>query len=529
MELKGGKFPNRTGGIQEWDTGTYGAIKGSISDDDGKFIKTPNLFAFNETYPRFIRGLSWENDEEYPDKQTFNEQSNTLDAYTSILYDDYEKLRNRIHSSKYELDEDGMRLTDEAYGHVTNSKDIWENDGVNIKKPIKNVSLYHYNYDFASKHQNHYHNLFSSKIGGVSNKGYEGKKFEHLAAFYTYGCYGGVVLRVASNLGTYYFNGNEHGNSDFTFVSTHCLGLNGNYVDSTNTEYKLPEDWNTYCLSPKKYDTFHDFTPVGNAGLLLWNGDIYNTSNTTYKGTSSDIENNLKNNYYITHYPTDLRETNSDNFTTETNSLEKIDSFKSKVDGITDPSVIFKIANNDRKNRFIRKQQAIKLNEAEGRIPISHIGQAKYRMIGGHMIERKRKGRHIHGDKYDTEPISVIKNNIGNYTLKGINTNLYDAITDENKFWSWSCLTSLPFEFPEFLGVGDLNAITEESFRKSFNIDCKVSNPQKYYINHNVTDRWKKVQPDEKIQVIKYGGTEVKADTQSPAPSHFYLLPLIRL
>ena len=490
MELKDGKFPNRTGGIQEWDTGTYGAIKGSISDES--FIKTPNLFAFNETYPRFIRGLSWENGEIFPNKQVFNEQSNNLSDYASETVISDNNLKHRIHSSKYELTEDGNALTSEAFSHVTNSKDIWGNDGVNIRKPITNVSLYHYNYDFASKHQNHYHNLFSSKIGGVSNKGYEGKKFEHLAAFYTYGCYGGVVLRVASNLGTYYFNGNEHGNSDFTFVSTHCLALNGNYVDSTT--YTLPKNWNTYCLSPKKYDTFHDFTPVGNAGLLLWNGDIYNTSNTNYKGTSSDIENNLKNNHYITHYPTDLRETNSDNFITEKNSLKGVNSFKSGN------------AVNDRKNRFIRKQQAIKLNEAEGRIPISHIGQAKYRMIGGHLIERKTKGRYIDGDKYDSEPISVIKNNIGNYTLKGINTNLYDAITDENKFWSWSCLTSLPFEFPEFLGVGDLNAISEESFRKSFNIDCKVSNPQKYYINHNVTDRWKKVQPDEKIQVIKYGG-----------------------
>lgn len=492
VELKDGKFPNRTGGIQEWDTGTYGAIKGSISDES--FIKTPNLFAFNETYPRFIRGLSWENGEIFPDKQTFNEQSNNLSDYASETVISDSNLKHRIHSSKYELDEDGKRLTTEAFNHVTNSKDIWGNDGVNIVKPIKNVSLHHYNYDFASKHQNHYHNLFSSKIGGVSNKGYGGKKFEHLAAFYTYGCYGGVVLRVASNLGTYYFNGNEHGNSDFTFVSTYCLGLNGNYVDSSEGIYTLPEEWNTYCLSPKRYDTFHDFTPVGNAGLILWNGEVYNIKNTTYKGTSSKIENNLKNNYYITHYPTDLRETNSDNFITEKNSLKKVSSFKSGN------------AVNDRTNRFIRKQQAIKLNEAEGRIPISHIGQAKYRMIGGHMIERKRKGRLIHGDKYDTEPISVIKNNIGNYTLKGINTNLYDAITDDNKFWSWSCLTSLPFEFPEFLGVGDLDAISEESFRKSFNIDCKVSNPQKYYINHNVTDRWKKVQPDEKIQVIKYGG-----------------------
>lgn len=122
------------------------------------------------------------------------------------------------------------------------------------------------------------------------------------------------------------------------------------------------------------------------------------------------------------------------------------------------------------------------------------MGYAKYRLEEGHMIERKRSwvSSAVGGDKYDTEPITVYKNNIGNYTLRGFTKTELDNL-------SWSCLTSLPFEFPEFLGYGDWNVIDENSYNKAYNIDCKITDPTKYYINHNVTDRWKKIQPREKI------------------------------
>jgi hypothetical protein len=276
-------------------------------------------------------------------------------------------------------------------------------------------------------------------------------------------------------------------------------------------------------LQPSKNSTFHDFSPIGNMGLLLWNGDLLNADTGTYCGTKESIEKGDTNYYYTTHYTLDLREQDIQTFVTE----------KTKLNG-TNFSIINLLNPNAsierlRKDRFKRKQQAIKLNEAEGRIPISYIGNAKYRLEEGHMIERERSwgSKVFKGDDYDTEPITVYKNKIGNYTLKGVNLPTTDSESTDR--WGWSCFTSLPFEFPEFLGFGDWRAINSDSYAKSYNIDCKVTDPTKYYINHNVTDRWKKIQPNEKIQIVKYGGVEIKSDIQSPTPDHIYLLPLIRL
>lgn len=295
------------------------------------------------------------------------------------------------------------------------------------------------------------------------------------------------------------------------------MALTSNYHDTSGTNSAR---WTEYCLYPKKTDTFHDFTPVGNVGLLLWNTELMNKNNSTYKGTTSTIEKGKSNYYYTTHYSLDLSSVDIRKFVTE----------KVNINGSYFPIKNMKTGLPDeiRKNRFKRKQQAVKLNEAEGRIPISYMGKAKYRLEEGHMIERERSwwSSTFAGDDYDTEPITVYKNNIGNYTLKSIHKP--DEAKDTTG-WGWSCVTSLPYEFPEFLGFGDWKAIDNKSHMKTYNNECKISNPSKYYINHNVTDRWKKTQPEEKINIIKYGGVSVNSDTQSPAPAHMYLLPLIRL
>lgn len=509
------KFDNRISGTHTWDYGTYGAIKGSISDGD--YIKTPNLLSFNETYPRFIRSMSWDTQEEYvnPDKEV-NTSTYDLTEYGS-------KLQNSnsywIHSDQFEKDENG-ELTDKAWSDIKNDADLWGITGVNIKKPITHVSLHHYNYDFASKKKNHYHNLFSKMAGGEGNNPFNKKyKWSELAAFYTWGSYGGVAFKVAPNEcntnGTPdYYNGNEHGSGDYNYGSTYCLALTANYDNTTGINAKA---WTEYCLKPTKNQTFHDFTPISNMGLLLWNGDLLNNKFENYIGTTEDVENGNSGFYYTTYYTLDIKENTIQNFVTEKIELKSLG-----VGNLKTEENAIKL----RTKRFKRKQQAIKLNEAEGRIPISVIGHAKYRMEEGHMIERKRSwgSRTFGGDDYDTEPITVYKNNIGNYTLKGVR-----IPTDTTSNWGWSCLTSLPFEFPEFLGYGDWKAIDDESYNKAYNIDCKLTNPTKYYINHNVTDRWKRIKPSEKVQIVKYGGVELTSDIQSPTPSHLYLLPLIRL
>ena len=548
-ELKNGKFQNRNSGIDSWEIGTYWAIRNSISN--GSFIKTPNLFSFNETYPRFIRGLSWDTGEVYVNNKNNPEQipDYNRDVDTASKYIDNLKSGSNIywiHSSKFEMDDDD-NLTEKSKKEITNDWDIWGNHGINIQKPIEEVGLYHYNYDYSTKKQNHYHFLFSSQAGGSSNlpfnKTYD---WSQLAAFYVWGSYGGIKFKVAANEsdGTvpFLYTGNEHGSSDYNYGKTYCLALTSNYENNYGINSK---DWMDYCLSAKKSITFHDFTPIGNAGLTLWNSDVFNTKGTRekivvdeetdyiyhpkYAGTTESIENGTGRFYFTTYYTLDLKSEDISKYVTEKVYLTSVGSFKPS----SEADATYNRAKEIRRKRFKRKQQAVKLNEAEGRIPISSIGNAKYRLEEGHMIERKRSlgSRIFKGDKYDTEPITVYKNNIGNYTLKAQNLpSVEDATSTEN--WGWTCLTSLPYEFPEFLGFGDFNEIEKREVpwhEKSHNINCKLSDPTTYYINHNVTDRWKKAQPEEKIQIIKYGGVSVKSDIQSPTPSHLYLLPLIRL
>ena len=519
--LTDNKFGNRTSGVDTWSTGTYKAIQQSINNGD--YIKTPNLFAFNETYPRFIRGLSWETGEDYI-KDDMNAEGAIENAYP---IENYGASLNStvdsrwVHSSRFEQDDNG-KLTEKGKTDIYNDKDIWGADGINIKKPIKNVALYHYNYDFASKKQNHVHKLFSNYIGGKSNEGFNSHKFSNLAAFYTFGMFSGVVFLVSSNESNgdtpFYFNG--YVSNDYSYDGTYCLALTSNYDNSTGTN---AAKWTEYCLKPESEVTFHDFTPVSNLGLMLWNSDIYNTDNGDYKGTTSSIEDGTSGAFYKISYPDNIKERDDTNFINE-NIHFRGDNYQINTSKEKDN---YSSMNIFRMNRFKRKQQAIKFNEADGRIPISYIGYAKYRLEEGHMIQRKHSklGSFFSGDKYDTEPITVFKNNIGNYILKSAN------ITEksEDGDMGWSCLTSLPYEFPEYLGYGDWRGITTEHYAKSFNIEDKLTNPASYYINHNVTDRWRKVQPEEKIQIVKYGGVEIKSDIQAPAPAHMYLLPLIRL
>lgn len=318
-----------------------------------------------------------------------------------------------VHSSRFEQDDNG-KLTEKGKTDIYNDKDIWGADGINIKKPIKNVALYHYNYDFASKKQNHVHKLFSNYIGGKSNEGFYGHKFSELAAFYTIGTYGGISFVVSSNESNgenpFYYNGYVSG--DYSFEDTYCLALTSNYDNSIGTN---AAKWTEYCLKPLTKITFHDFTPVSNLGLMLWNSDIYNIDNEDYKGTTSSIEDGTSGAFYKISYPDNIKERDDTNFINENIHFRgnnyNINTSKEKN---------YSSMNIFRMNRFKRKQQAVKFNEADGRIPISYIGYAKYRLEEGHMIERNHSklGSFFSGDKYDTEPITVYKNNIGNYILK---------------------------------------------------------------------------------------------------------------
>ena len=116
-ELVDGKFPNRSSSssVNSWTIGTYGAIQKSIGN--GNYIKTPNLLSFNETYPRFIRGLSWDTNEVFINNKTAQTKDyNTRPTDISYYGKDLEPINTSywIHSDRYEMDEND-ELTEDAW------------------------------------------------------------------------------------------------------------------------------------------------------------------------------------------------------------------------------------------------------------------------------------------------------------------------------------------------------------------------------------------------------------------------------
>ena len=130
------------------------------------------------------------------------------------------------------------------------------------------------------------------------------------------------------------------------------------------------------------------------------------------------------------------------------------------------------------------------------------------------------------GNKWDKEYGDLLIRNVAGYKF-GSSTLVESKDNAEIKV-EWSCLTSLPYEKPEYLGHGDTTAISDEYLDLNYNSKNKKTKPHDYYINHNVTDKWK---PSVVIRTtdVKHGGVTIKSNIESPYPSYMNLLPLIRL
>lgn len=270
-------------------------------------------------------------------------------------------------------------------------------------------------------------------------------------------------------------------------------------------------NWLDYCLKTSN-GFFHDYTPIPNIGMMLWNRDRYNTDNTVYKGTYENVE--INGNQYSFLDGTGTTRTLYNN-QANWNSEESISSTYGSM-------------NKMRTLRFKRRQQAMKLNEAEGISPISFTGFAKYQIESEHTFKRKKK---LGGGDWEWGHLRI--QNVSNYVLQSWNGGTSDNETDETTgetvvTTGWSCLTSLPYDHVEYLGYGNINLINDSHVNLLTNGDKQFSNPSEYYINHNVTDKWKKYNKI-KTKEVTYGNTKIDADMQSPYPSYMNLLPLIRL
>lgn len=443
---------------QTWTSGTYKALC-ETSNENSK-IKLPNLFSFDEAYPRFIRSFDWEINDDVNTTVNFGETT----TYSSEDWKD--PTRIILHSDKQES------------VSVLQKDILGKKLSIDIKKPFKTYGLHYFNFDILSPKPKHRHYLFSSVSGGNDSKN---------TSFYTKTLY-------------------EYGYSSLSYKATPLNGglPSGNFNFSTTT---WGYDWLDYCINLNRTH-FQAFTPIPNLGMMLWNGDIYTGST---KGSLTAIENGTTNFGFI----------NAQNQQYMFDSNFKLSKTVNNVSLQNVSTVDYNNLNIVRTQRFKRKQQSIKLNESESMIPISSQGFARYQIITNHKWKRKKSwGSRATGRKWDTEYGTSIINNVGGYQLK--------SFTGSGEKIGWSCYTSLPYENTEYLGYGNPNLISDDYLDLNYNSHNKTKNPADYYINHNVTDKWKQTNVVRNKKVF-YGGKKIDANIESPYPSYMNLIPLIRL
>ena len=423
--------------------------------------------------------------------------------------------------TKETIDDFGNEIT--LYNYLASDT----NNKIDIKKsPLTEVNkLYHHHYDFGAKATKHRHYLFTNVEGAredsVHGSGDAANDPMWLAytLFHHNGAYRWQYKKKYANEKEILKQG-DYGKA--------FLGALRDNFRNPNTENG--KDWMDYCLKHNKL-TFHDFSPIPNIGLYLWNNEIFNTEATTsLKGTTAEIENGTSGFYYYDINGKIYSFDNKSNFLI--NSSAKGDEYKVQ--------------------KFKRRQQAIKLDEFESRLPISYKGHAKYALKSLHVVYRDSHGG------TDNEESSLTYKGICGYELSSFNVHddfesngltVYNEEDNTLKYsyhydlakkgnivkvpiTGWSCVTSLPYSNTEYLAFGDWADINSSSLDSSTFKHLKNTDPTSYYINHNVTDTWRdyfKKYEDTNSCTVKMGDNEISIDTQAPYPSHVYLLPLIRL
>lgn len=547
------------GGKAEANSETGSVDKTSKSLIHSYITSTPNLYTFNEKSPRFIRGMNW--------KITNNDWGSTNVQTIDDRYYDVIAVEN---DTRYIHTHDFPK-SNGKYNEQYNL-DYWGSPAIDIAKNINESRLYDWSFQHLTERTPHEHKLFAEQIGG---KGPNDQSKTVIQTFYRFG--------------------DQH-SPDIT----KCL-----WQDQT-TPSTRGLNWFNYCF--RNSDVFFDnYTPVGNAGLFIFSSDHYNPYNAVFSMSKSSYEQWNKNNNKaglhawmnnvsaqkgfrgtIKNYQGKWLDYNFgyiDGKNTWHNFPKNINMASCPSSTPTNPNVLIR----HKLQKFIRQQLAVKLNEAEGRIPISKSGFAQGAIFSVHTYwwqKKKKKGfggfvskvfgsfvakvisivltvatlvlsiifipftlgwsasigaSAALGVHYFTWPRSVKRGvletiqqtryNIGHYTFGTYDKN--KPYTDRDNS-SYQCLSSLPICNPEYLAAGNLDLLNTQTIQKYK--DLSIESGENYYVAHNVTDQWSIYQKGGKTyerttnkesQTIN---SEVKQlDNQAPYPSHLNLLPIIRL
>lgn len=462
------KFNQKT----DWDkSSTYYALH--ESSNEGNYIKLPNLFNFQEKYPRFIRGLNWIAD------------TNNIQNFSNA---------NNENNNDKNLKNNTNRISYLNNDSVNKKLNIWDEYGKCFEKNFTTVDKpYYFSFDYLTPKHRHRHLLFANKNGKTK----QSTSYLNLVTYDKDTPTGiGInpdnvkYLPIMHNLHQKYI---ENYNK-----------LNATIKNNLNSEWA---NWYNYNFFNQEY--YKKFKPVHTAGLYIFNKDFPHR----LKDSSDDKDWSITEGWIYYDVNGDSHSLNVAPITSTAKDISQ----NNLID--------FENMDQYRSERNRRRQLIIKLNESEGITPISIEGGPSF----FHTTQRQswqRKRTSVFKKRWDWEVGTLFKQNVATYKLYGGNFKYSDspnAIDDGT--YHWRSLTSLQYWNCEKLAVGNLKDFSGEKYLKRDSIPLLAND---YYNYHNVTDVWRDSSAS-KSEELKYGSTTVKVDTTSPYPSFLNLIPLIRL
>lgn len=489
------------GGIANFDTDTKIFKYNDLTQDadsvgyalvkslGGNAIKLPNLFALYEKTPRFIRGLNW----------------GVKDTNSTVIV---HPIANEVIDYVYKSD-DLVKIPESNEVAVKNEKHYA------ITKKITEVAkCYFHTYSHLEEAEQHQHFIFSGTSGAT-----QGTNHTRL-----YNVMGQNAPHYSGDEKKSWLHHNFT-NYDITYSRKNSIypahSYNNRYKANTNWITNTPQDntYMKYCLGPVYTGGLYcNYNPIPNQGLWLFNASIFNNAGNTIgcttRGTSTFYRPEQKrgNQVVTKELDNDIEGLNSKSKLK--NSVFFMDA-EGKKHYLKDEAPISvgnqyvtstssdKLKQHDEEKQR-RKFYAMKMNEAEGFIPITCQGKAQGQIL--YMYSRAER-RKCNAGKRRSHDYS--KNNIAGYQAAAKTAN-----PDKS---SWRCLTSIAYNNPYKLGVGDIKNYIKN--RKDYNENVD------YYDVNCVTQ----LETDAPLKNYQFGGFNVKVDETCPTPTYMNLLPLIRI
>ena len=532
---------NVAGGVANYDS-THGFVHNDVSKSNnvysmiynsmGNSLKLPNLFALYEKSPRLIRGLNWTNN--FTDKQVNVFDKDSPGATKSNYVDGTEGNSIGQHTIekmvKEQINDDGQ----------TQEKEYQ----VMVKKNITNVSkVYFHTYDHLGEKETHQHHLFSSIEGDTS--GYIDANVHMIHCENTRGGHEGHKNDWR------YANFNSF---DRLYSKSSLLAANGSSKEwrfnSSNwaEEAKNGNTWFKYCGGQVYNGGFYyNYNPIPTGGLFLFNAGLFNNKHLSgdddnYMGSErgtalytgsyspkpvepvyrgSAIRRRQQRQRYLeelaaweankpeTYIPNDIESANPSYELFFVDAEGTTHYLKNEAPISNGTRYNSSVTTSQLKTHDAEKQRrkffAMKMNEAEGFIPISYVGKASGKVeLAWSRDERsgsKSSSRNTYHD---------VKKNVASYKMGS------PKDYEHNKSY-WRCVTSIPYTNPDKLGVGDI---------KNYIANRKDYNENTDYYDVNCVTQLPK---DSKYKTYNFGKVPVKVDETCPNPPFVNLLPLIRI